>query len=66
MWDLQGDSRPFIDTTFNPSLFWQSDKIWQSKNNDWSLGLASGVEHASNGKAGADSRSVNDAFVQPA
>ncbi|AOB30403.1 phospholipase [Bordetella sp. H567] len=66
VWDLQGDSWPFIDTTFNPSLFWQSDKIWQSKNNDWSLGLTSGVEHASNGKAGDDSRSVNDAFVQPA
>lgn len=66
VWDLQGESRPFIDTTFNPSLFWQSDKMWQSKNNDWSLGMTSGVEHASNGKAGDDSRSVNDAFVQPA
>ncbi|HTJ99392.1 MAG TPA: phospholipase A [Bordetella sp.] len=66
VWDLQGESRPFIDTTFNPSLFWLSDKMWQSKNNDWSLGLASGVEHASNGKAGDDSRSVNDVFVQPA
>jgi outer membrane phospholipase A len=66
VWDLQGDSRPFIDTTFNPSLFWLSDNVWQSKSNDWSLGLASGVEHASNGKAGDDSRSVNDAFVQPA
>jgi outer membrane phospholipase A len=66
VWDLQGESRPFIDTTFNPSLFWLSDKVWQSKSNDWSLGLASGVEHASNGKAGDDSRSVNDVFVQPA
>jgi outer membrane phospholipase A len=65
VWDLQGDSRPFIDTTFNPSLFWLSDNVWQSKNRDWSLGMASGVEHASNGKAGDDSRSVNDAFVQP-
>jgi outer membrane phospholipase A len=65
VWDLQGDSRPFIDTTFNPSLFWLSDNVWQSKNQDWRLGLASGVEHASNGKAGDDSRSVNDAYVQP-
>ncbi|ARP87521.1 phospholipase A [Bordetella genomosp. 9] len=66
VWDLQGDSRPFIDTTFNPSLFWQSDNIWQSKNQNWRVGLTSGVEHASNGKAGEDSRSVNDAFVEPA
>ncbi|ANN71090.1 phospholipase A [Bordetella bronchialis] len=66
VWDLEGDSRPFIDTTFNPSLFWLSERMWQSKDNNWSLGMASGVEHASNGKAGDDSRSVNDAFVQPA
>jgi outer membrane phospholipase A len=66
VWDLQGDSRPFLDTTFNPSLFWLSDNIWQSKDQDWRLGLSSGVEHASNGKSGEDSRSVNDAFVQPA
>jgi outer membrane phospholipase A len=66
VWDLQGDSRPFIDTTFNPSLFWQSDNMWQSADQNWRVGLASGVEHASNGKAGEDSRSVNDAFLQPA
>jgi outer membrane phospholipase A len=66
LWDLQGDSKPFIDTTFNPSLFWLSDNVWNSKDQNWRLGLSSGVEHASNGKAGDDSRSVNDAFVQPA
>lgn len=65
LWDLQGDSRPFLDTTFNPSLFWQSDNMWQSADQNWRVGLASGVEHASNGKAGDDSRSVNDAFLQP-
>jgi outer membrane phospholipase A len=65
VWDLQGESRPFIDTTFNPSLFWQSDNMWQSADQNWRVGLAGGVEHASNGKAGDDSRSVNDAFLQP-
>jgi outer membrane phospholipase A len=65
LWDLQSDSRPFIDTTFNPSLFWQSDNMWKSKDQNWRAGLTSGVEHASNGKAGDDSRSVNDVYVQP-
>lgn len=65
LWDLQGDSMPFIDTTFNPSLFWLSDNMWQSESQIWRLGLNTGVEHNSNGKAGDDSRSVNDAYIQP-
>lgn len=65
LWDLQGDSMPFIDTTFNPSLFWLSDNMWQSANQSWRLGMNTGVEHNSNGKAGDDSRSVNDAYIQP-
>lgn len=65
LWDLQGDSMPFIDTTFNPSLFWLSDNMWQSENQSWRLGMNTGVEHNSNGKAGDDSRSVNDAYIQP-
>ena len=65
LWDLEGDSRPFIDTTFNPSVFWLSDNIWTSRNQNWRFGLQTGVEHASNGKAGEDSRSVNDVYVQP-
>ncbi|OWT69149.1 MULTISPECIES: phospholipase A [unclassified Achromobacter] len=66
LWDLQGESRPFIDTTFNPSLFWLNDNMWTSQSQNWRAGLQAGVEHMSNGKAGADSRSVNDAFLQPA
>lgn len=65
LWDLQGDSMPFIDTTFNPSLFWLSDNMWQSANQSWRLGMNTGVEHNSNGKAGDDSRSLNDAYIQP-
>lgn len=65
LWDLQGDSMPFIDTTFNPSLFWLSDNMWQSENQSWRLGMNTGVEHNSNGKAGEDSRSVNNAYIQP-
>jgi len=66
LWDLQGDSMPFLDTTFNPSIFWLSENLWQSGNRNWRLGLNTGVEHASNGKDGDDSRSINDAYLQPA
>jgi outer membrane phospholipase A len=65
LWDLSSESMPFIDTTFNPSLFWYSDSVWKSQNGSWRLGLNTGVEHASNGKDGPDSRSLNNAYIQP-
>jgi len=65
LWDLEGDSMPFIDTTFNPSFFWLNDNMWQSADQHWRLGLNTGVEHMSNGKDGDDSRSLNDVYIQP-
>lgn len=65
LWDLHSDSHPFVDTSFKPSLFWRKDAIWQSRQNDWFVGLASGIEHESNGKSGDDSRSLNFAYIQP-
>ncbi|MCD0505622.1 phospholipase A [Bordetella petrii] len=66
LWDLESDSVPFIDTTFNPSLFWLNNDLWTSEDQNWRLGLNTGVEHMSNGKDGEDSRSLNDAYIQPA
>lgn len=65
LWDLHGDSHPFVDTSYKPSLFWRKDALLQSDNRQWFLGLASGVQHESNGKAGDDSRSINFAYIQP-
>ncbi|MCI2809610.1 phospholipase A [Eoetvoesiella caeni] len=65
LWDLEGRSKPFVDSTYNPSLFWHNDTLWQSQDKDWYAGLNAGVEHKSNGKSGADSRSINDAYLQP-
>ncbi|MPT37018.1 MAG: phospholipase [Achromobacter sp.] len=65
LWDLQGDSMPFIDTTFNPSAFWLSDNIWSSDSRNWRFGMNTGVEHNSNGKDGDDSRSLNDGYIEP-
>ncbi|MEI2415542.1 phospholipase A [Orrella sp. JC864] len=66
LWDLAGQSKPFIDTTYNPSLFWRSERLWQTQDQRVFLGMTAGVEHASNGKDGEDSRSLNDVFVEPA
>lgn len=65
LWDLAGESMPFVDTTYNPSFFWKKDKLWESAKNPWFVGLNTGVEHKSNGKSSPDSRSHNDAYVQP-
>ncbi|MFC4298100.1 phospholipase A [Castellaniella hirudinis] len=65
LWDLHSDSIPFVDTTYNPSLFWARDALWSTDDKRWSLGLNTGFEHKSNGKAGDDSRSINDLYVQP-
>lgn len=66
LWDLHSDSIPFIDTTYNPSLFWNKDALWQTPDQKWFVGLNAGVEHRSNGKEGDDSRSLNDFYIQPA
>ena len=64
LWDLSSDSLPFVDTSFKPSLFWRRDEVWRAADNMY-LGLATGVEHESNGKSGEGSRSLNFAYIQP-
>ncbi|OAM53035.1 phospholipase [Methylovorus sp. MM2] len=62
IWDIGGDSSPFEDTTYRPSLFYKWDGSGQ---NIWPAEWRAGVEHESNGQAGLDSRSLNIAFVRP-
>lgn len=65
LWDLHSSSIPFVDVTYNPSLFWAREALWQSRDHRRWLGLNTGAEHQSNGKGGQDSRSLNDLYVQP-
>lgn len=65
LWDLSSDSRPFVDTSFKPSLFWRQDAVWRKDGSPFFLGFQGGVEHESNGKSGDDSRSLNFFYVQP-
>lgn len=65
LWDLHSDSIPFVDTTYNPSLFWARESLMETADKRWTFGLNAGVEHLSNGKEGDDSRSLNDVYLQP-
>ncbi|MCB5184302.1 phospholipase A [Methylobacillus gramineus] len=62
LWDIGGDSSPFRDTSYRPSLFYR----WAGESrgifpDEWRVG----VEHESNGQGGVDSRSLNIAYVRP-
>ncbi|QKT02614.1 phospholipase A [Ectothiorhodospiraceae bacterium 2226] len=63
LWDLSTTSRPFQDTSYRPSFFWQGrgsregllPQLWRF-----------GYEHESNGREDEASRSIDLLFVQPA
>lgn len=64
LWDLEGESKAFRDTSYQPSFFWK----WERTEDAPRLlidGLRLGVEHESNGGQGERSRSINIAFVRP-
>jgi len=62
LWDLEGESKPFFDTSYRPSLFWR----WLRPDDlSWIDAVRVGLEHESNGQAGAESRSLNTLFVRP-
>ena len=65
LWDLSDASKPFYDTSYKPALFYLKESFahkpsWLSR-----LGLQAGIQHESNGSAGAVSRSLNTAFITP-
>ena len=62
-WDLGVDSRPFHDTSYRPTLFWQKRLDYGESMPRY---LRAGYEHESNGRDGDNSRSINLAYVQPA
>jgi outer membrane phospholipase A len=62
MWDLGANSRPFRDSSYRPSFFWQGTSLGDGIKPDV---VRTGFEHESNGKDGPNSRSINIFFVQP-
>jgi outer membrane phospholipase A len=65
LWDLSARSSPFKDSSYRPSLFYYDSDVWNAANNRTRIGFQGGLEHESNGQGGANSRSINIAFVRP-
>lgn len=65
LWDLAGDSRPFKDTNYRPSLYYYLSDTGVKNGTISRLSVATGFEHESNGRDGTDSRGVNTLFVKP-
>lgn len=62
LWNLSEDSKPFEDTSYRPSLFWQN----LERRSGWRPdGLRIGYEHESNGEADTRSRSLDTLFFHP-
>jgi outer membrane phospholipase A len=60
LWDLESLSKPFVDTSYKPEMFFVLPRVDAGRWADWiRLDLQAGLQHESNGKSGADSRSLN-------
>ncbi|OWY31402.1 phospholipase A [Herbaspirillum robiniae] len=65
LWDLSAPSAPFRDTSYRPSVFYYLPDVGIQNRVFSRIGIATGLEHESNGKDGAESRSINTYFIQP-
>jgi outer membrane phospholipase A len=66
LWDLTSTSKPFVDTSYKPEVFYTMRRVDGGRWADWfRLDLQAGLQHESNGKSGVDSRSLNIAYVEP-
>lgn len=66
LWDWKQASAPFLDSSYKPEFFYAMERVDQGRWADWfRLDLQAGIQHESNGKGGADSRSLNQVYFQP-
>jgi len=66
IWQTGLTSAPFYDSSYRPSFFFLDEDVsqWPFRKSS-RLGFQIGVEHESNGKDGASSRSLNTAYIRP-
>jgi phospholipase A1/A2 len=66
LWDWNAPSAPFYDTSYKPEFFYAWENVTRGESTNWfQLDLQGSLKHESNGKSGADSRSVNIAYLRP-
>jgi phospholipase A1 len=64
-WDLISSDPSFFDTSYKPSMFAYFPGLWTRKDEAIQFDLQGGVEHESNGRGGAQERSIYTAYLQP-
>jgi len=66
LWDIEGNSSPFYDTSYMPELAFHTDSTMPRAPSwlTW-MGWRLGFQHESNGKDGPDSRSMNTVYLRP-
>jgi phospholipase A1 len=66
LWDWNAPSSPFYDTSYKPEFFYAFKNVTRARPaNWWQLDLQGGLKHESNGKDGANSRSLGTAYFRP-
>lgn len=66
LWDWKAQSTAFYDTSYKPEFFYLWKNVTRGSSTNWfQLNLQASLKHESNGKGGADSRSVNIAYLRP-
>ena len=66
LWDIDASSSPFYDTSYMPEIAFNTDSVLPKENSVFTwLGWRVGYQHESNGKDGADSRSLNVVYLRP-
>lgn len=64
IWDWSSDSKPFRDTTYKPSFFYEFGPYRQIGSRH-TVTAQAGYEHQSNGRDGSESRSIDTVFIKP-
>ena len=66
LWDWNKPSAPFEDSSYKPELMYSHALLARAGSNEWfRLDFQTGLQHESNGRDGADSRSLNIAYLRP-
>jgi outer membrane phospholipase A len=66
LWDWNAPSPAFYDTSYKPEVFYSWENVTRAQPTNWiQLDLQGGLKHESNGKGGADERSLNIAYLRP-
>jgi outer membrane phospholipase A len=66
LWDTSKESAPFFDSSYRPEILWSDESMPAlSRPGVYSLGLQFGARHESNGRSGAESRTLNIIYLRP-